>query len=375
MGNHNYNGWCNRFLAWLFYVLLAIPFYPVFALFLLAVALPLRVYSKAVATLATLLDPDISKVLTGLTAGQGRDFDMIYKKPATVEVVCIRMRGTLDFPLLMTEFERRIVLKLDRSKTFPTLHYPELQQYFTVFLGYLCLKKDPKFDTRNHVKFYNEGFREKPVTREGLRRIWEGMMTKPFGKNRSPWELLVIDNYIPDENELETWSKNNRIRIGGDGGSGDHYWIAMFRMHHALGDGFSIQQLLGFMTDQQYTPVMPVRMTPFQKLVLNARALFLGPYDMMVKMLETWEGFHALHRPYKEHSGDYYVIESKLFTTERVKQLKRKFGVPFTVILVSLISGGFRKFLIKHGKPLPEKMGAAVPIATVDHSDKFTNEL
>lgn len=332
------------------------------------IVIPVKLYSNFINYLAYISHLEIGDMLTGIRAAQIRDFDELHEKPRTTEVACLRLKGPLDYERIVDAFFRRVVTKMDPNKAYHKLQYPELRQYFTKFLGYVFLKPDDKFDVRNHFVIYeNSG---EPVNRKKLMQIWEELMVKPFVKNKSPWEMTLIDNYVPDKDEVETWNATESLKT-----TEEKYWVVLIRIHHGLADGFSVQKMLSYLADEEFIPNFSAKISPLQSVLMGLRAVILGPYDIVWRWFRGREDFHHLHLHPSKQSGEFYVIESKLISTKVVKSIKKKFGAPFTAVLVAAISGGLRKYMLKYNKPIPKYMSTAIPFATLDHSDKLTNEL
>lgn len=352
-------------------ILLGIPLTGLFLVFILFVAIPAKLWTRFVSYVAYLTDPDINKIVTGLPAAQIRDIDTIHTKPCAVVVTKLRLNGRLKFESLIKRFQDEVLIKLDSEKAYPTLQYPELQQYFHRFMGYVFLKWDRKFDVRNHFSVFNANS-DKPVTRPELIKIWESLMSKPFPRERSPWEFVAVDNYKPDPSELEQWRKADKPKPPTNQ---DDYHVIFLRMHHGLGDGFVVSRLLGYISIDDFVPHFPFKISSLQRFFMNLRALTLGPYDALNWLIRYNEDYNVLHRPPPEQSHETFLAETDLIPAQRVKMLKEKFGVPFTVILTAVISGGLRKYFINYKKPIPKVMNTAIPIATSDHSDTISNEL
>lgn len=366
------SGGNKGFSLTLWIVLFSIPFTALFPFLLLFVCLPVKLYSRLIAYLGRVIDPLKGSIVTGMAACQLRDIDQVYEKPQSAEVVCLRMKGKCEVDKFIDTFNNRVIIKLRQDKPYPILQYPELQQKFEKFFGYAFLRKDIAFNVRNHFSVYNETAPGTPVTRNDLMKIWEKLMTKPFAKGRSAWEFVVVENYIPDEDELETWNNSKDPNIAK---AEEKYWVAFLRMHHGLADGFSVQKILSYLVDEPFTPKFPSKMTSYHKFLLNLRTAFLGPYDIIWRWYRGRESFHALHLPASKQKGEYFVVESKMFPISRVKSIKAKFGIPFTSVLISVISGALRKYFLKYGATIPEYLSAGIPLATAEHSDRIINEL
>ncbi|CAL8104223.1 unnamed protein product [Orchesella dallaii] len=310
----------------------------------------------------------MGKLLCGMSAAQNRDFDRLHDKPYSSQVVCFRLTGTTKFEQFCETFSQRILERLDPTQPYnPTLQYPELRQYLTTFMGYAFLKKDKTFDLNNHFTYLKRPPND-PLTRRELSKLLESEIIAPYPKRRSPWHVTVIDNYLPTEKETECWTKN----VEGYK-KGDHIWVALLRIHHSLADGFAIQKMLSYLADEPYVPKFSIKTTAFQNFMLGLRTGLLGSYDALTRLIRWTDSLHTFHIPADKQSHEYFIVESDLISMKQVKAIKEKFGVAFTAILVAAISGGFRKFLVKHKRPIPSFITTGIPFTDPDHTSKFDN--
>ncbi|CAL8125035.1 unnamed protein product [Orchesella dallaii] len=322
---------------------------------------PFLIFRKLVTRIVQVYNKDVVQVVRDLSALFHRDFDSLEVKPLSSIVACLRMKGhSLSVTQFQEVFHERVILKKEKE-TNSSLAYPELQQYFTRFFGYSFLKWDRNFDIKNHVNVYTSGDRDQLIiTHEELIKIWEDLMIKPFRKDRSPWEIVIVDNYV---------NGGNNDQLSAD-------WIFFLRIHHGLADGFSFQKIIcSFLDTTDYEPNFPARRaTKLQTLLMGLKCLIMGPYEFLNKSVRYAEPYHSLHYPFQDLSNEYFVVESDLFPVNAVKQIRSHFKVAFTTVLATMICGGLRKFLLKNSKPFPEAFTISIPFATPERSQNLGNE-
>ncbi len=147
------------------------------------------------------------------------DEDFVNSNPQSSIVISLDLQGDICLPKLRTVFTEN-VLKA-RSQVNPdNLRYPQLKQFLTTFLLFRIWKNDPNFCLENHI----------------VERIWNGAdpenihqeyLNKPFKKDRSPWELILIRNNNLDDNSGKELTS-----------------IIVFRVHHVMADAKSLLKLL-----------------------------------------------------------------------------------------------------------------------------------
>ena len=100
------------------------------------------------------------------------------------------------------------------------LMYEELEQSWTRFLGYAFFKNEKNFDLSNHIGVYDragDSNLTSPCTEKELMRIVAGLSSKPWRRDVSPWELLLVPNYAEE-------------------GSSTAKTVFILRIHHAMAD-------------------------------------------------------------------------------------------------------------------------------------------
>ncbi|CAL8125044.1 unnamed protein product [Orchesella dallaii] len=337
-------------------VLLLLPFFTLLIGFsLVFFFLPFYIFRTILSFLVKWWDPQVSRVLTGLSASLLRDFESHQVKPLSTIVVCLKGRGELTFPEFREQFNKQIILRRDPLNK-QALQFPELQQYYKNCMGYMFLKWDQNFNIADHIHLYENG-KNNVIRRDEIMKIWQELMVKPFQKNKSPWEAILLQNAELDD------------------GNGVCDKVIFLRIHHGIADGFSVQKLLTSLDDEfiPSTNIIPANYSKFQKVLINFRTAVFGPYDLLNKMVNCKEDYHSLHLQAKDLAKEYFVLESSFMQVENIKKAKREYGVAFTTILISIVCGGIRRYLDKTEKPFPNPHLLGIPFAIQGHSNKLEN--
>ena len=233
------------------------------------------------------------------------------------------------------------------------LVYPELKQRKETYLNYSFWKEDENFDLNNHVRTYDYHggelwLPEKFVTETNLERVTGGLLAQPWKKGQSPWELLVIHSY-------------------GERGNGT---VLLFRLHHSMGDGFSISKLLQRLGDNDNMKTLE---PTFPKLTITQRCLagltlpFRALYYIAVQILENSDTPHSWHLTHREMSRQYNTCFVQPVAVETVKQIKNKYGVNYNAVLGAVTLAGIRKLMEDGGQEVPPTLGVFVPIPLPSH--------
>jgi len=103
--------------------------------------------------------------------------------------------------------------------------YPELRQSLVPYSGYLFWKWDSNFDIRNHVTYgYNGSFK---MDEDSFNKAQKALLRKPYQKDRSPWEAILIPEFISKYNPEQ-----------------GPQTLILVRFSHALTDGLSIAKMI-----------------------------------------------------------------------------------------------------------------------------------
>lgn len=118
------------------------------------------------------------------------------------------------------------VVKGLREKIIEPGTYPELRQKIIQKYGCHFWYNVENFKVEDHVRNLNTESPNMPVTSKQIRNLANGKLLRlPFDPERSPWEFIVVENYMDKENsELKS--------------------AVMLRVNHCLMDGYLIYNFM-----------------------------------------------------------------------------------------------------------------------------------
>jgi WS/DGAT/MGAT family acyltransferase len=245
--------------------------------------------------------------------------------------------------------------------------------------------EDPEFDVAFHVR---ESAVEPPGEPHAVAEHVAGIIATPLDRSRPLWELHLIHG-------LE------RDRIG-----------LLHKFHHALADGISGVEIMGVFVDASPSgdPVAPPRRRPRPaeppgRLRMLARGLTSGPRQAarVVRSLPTAlpnltdlpgasaiPGAAALQRltspagrpPGRDLRGpaprtrfNRKLVDDRRFAygtvpLAAVKALKRRAGVTFNDVVVTVCAGALRRWLLELGELPDAPLRALVPVSVRPHEQR-----
>ena len=260
-------------------------------------------------------------------------------------------------------FHENVVLRQGQGGE---LQNPELQQTIVPWLGYLFWKWDRNFAMENHVHVYKGPGKVEGITEEDMPGIVKDLATKPFPVGRSPWDVWVWNDAKLEEDTGAT---------GDDDDGGKKKRLFLLRMHHSLGDGFSIMKLL---VEDIHGTVMPGQnfeshnYKPELSVWQLSRTMVRAPYDMIRTAVHSWD-FNEWRLPEKKLTGWLHSALTNRVPVQRVKEIKRAHGTSFTAVIMAAFAGGIRNFMEAKGMKIPEKIHCVVPLPMPGHPNKLRN--
>lgn len=292
------------------------------------VSIPVYIFRLVVKLLAKWFRPDLGEILNGTSSMFVNDL-FTNKPPRTTVVVTMYVRGCISLDemkdLAMKGWIRPV------NKITGKLEFVQFQQYPVRWLGFTFYKN--AFDTfhiNNHVILHtprNGKFVEENELNEHVEKI----LNDQFTPKQSPWELHVIPVYknekmFPASNPLESS-------------------VLLFKVHHSLADGFSIVSAIveGFcghpLTNMKLPiPRLPQR-TPWEKIQYITGLPLSSFCEMSYVLSNSFRG-----SPWKvaDDKKEWYQFcgKSDIIPVTSIKQIKNKFNVSFTSVLLSAISAG-----------------------------------
>jgi hypothetical protein len=207
--------------------------------------------------------------------------------------------------------------------------YPRFRQRVVDVKGKAFWEEDADFDIARHIVLA-PGLEERIYDKSDLQKYIGGAASKPLPTDRPLWQFLLIPDFS-------------------DGCS-----AVVSRVHHVLGDGIAMVQVMFSMMDSSPEGgdmVLPAVVDrdgkPPNKLLLGLKALLAGPLILGRKML--WRADPApLHGP--ELCGEKQVAWTEPLDLDMVKAVKNRLGGTVNDILVACVAGAFRRYLEESGQ-------------------------
>lgn len=341
-------------------------FVPIFTI----VSFPFGMYRLFVhKVIAPCFQPDVGKPVTSLGTLFATEFLNADKtKPIRCAIVVnFVIQGKISYADAV-----RIVEKNWISPKLPNgqLRNPEYQQYISKWMGYMFWKQDKSFSIKNHIILHK--LPEQATVSECNKffcNLMETSLNKPFTPKQSPWELHLVQNY-----------KNPELSQ-----SEEKLTLFVFRLHHAMADGYSVMYSLvdGLME----TPTQNVRMASPVKLAKEPVSLskvwqtVKFPFGVVHEAGLYISYFFRPKTPWhimdsEKHWQQMYA-RSELIPIQKLKDVKNRFNVSFTALLLSCISGGIAKSLSESMgmKWVPEEMLMGFNIPLKNHPRKLRNHV
>lgn len=364
-------------LVRLIFVLIALALYcavvPLFAAFMI----PLYIYRGLIIVLQKVFHPDWACIMSSRDAIVG--LDDTTKSCHCMIVASICFRGVPDMEKIHKHFQKNVMeAKNSQGKDW----YKKLTYYYENWMGFPFWKKETNFKLENHLRIfdYNVNYKkiadrngkvEEYVEEDDLMRCFGEIETLPFAKGRSPWEIMVLKNYIPRGTHQAYTVPAMTITEGSEDNE-EKYFTLVYRVHHAIGDGFSfLKMLVCNICDEPIdsVPKAPCRKFNFCTTILNNIAILIfTPYYHFQQF------FVQIDRSIWHLSSNKLTKRSHFVTTERVpleslKMVGKAHKVPLTGVLLAGLAGGIHNFLKLTGKGhlIPKCMRALSPMPWENH--------
>ena len=138
--------------------------------------------------------PKSGKILTSRSSLSGTD--RIYEFPKYSLVVVSIFEGEVPLQLFVSAIAKRVVAATDAQGK---LLRPEFKQFVRRRFGFLFWHEEANFNIEDHVRIYDGKYKcqlqGQEVTPEILMLVANELAYKPFKKDSSPWEVLILHNY------------------------------------------------------------------------------------------------------------------------------------------------------------------------------------
>lgn len=206
---------------------------------------------------------------------------------------------------------------------------PELSCRIGTFCGFPCLKKVEEFTVDNHI------FLE-PET-SNLSNLKSRLITQAFPEDRSPWSLHVLP-------------------VGGN------ETVLLLRIHHCLGDGYSILQLIDKDGAERrlYIPL-----SPWRKFILWTKSILTLVPPATPSPITNME----------LDSKKVFAVDAKeRLPLDLLKKVKKQHNTRFIAVTLAAFAAAIRTHYLKKGWELPDAFSLITPSPGTDKGrDKMGN--
>jgi WS/DGAT/MGAT family acyltransferase len=242
-------------------------------------------------------------------------------------------------------------------------------------IGRAYWEDDPNFDLRAHIRRIAL---PAPGTKETLQELVSSLVSTPLDQSKPLWEFYLIEDY--------------------EGGS-----ALLGRLHHCLADGVALVQVMLSLTDptpdDSWQPSSKRRRTgwnPVRSMLRTARSAIDTSLGLGSALVE--EGIESLAKPARlldraeegatlagkaagvlgkllfMSGDDRTIFKGKLGVTksvawsegvplDEVKFIKERTGTTVNDVLVSVLTGALRKYMLSRGdNPSGKEIRAMVPV-------------
>ena len=248
--------------------------------------------------------------------------------------------------------------------------FPELVQNLTSWMGFYFWKPLKNFKLEEHVYLH-----EMSDVNSQVKKFVNSLTTKSWTRDKALWEMIIIPNVKPWSNQSFSVQTQNE---------GPNF-LVIFRLHHALMDGFSVLKFMSGMDESgNISKVVNPRLalksrniTFTQKLLKCVKILCKVPYDIAYALLEPAADKQLWDLNVGQTlTGECVGTSLNMFTVSEVKNVKNVLGVSFSALVVSVITGGIRHLLLKKSnKKLPGRLHFRFPVPLSGHSSKMRNHM
>ncbi|CAG7713153.1 unnamed protein product [Allacma fusca] len=248
-------------------------------------------------------------------------------------------------------FNRIISFKKDQE-----FLYQKLQQNWTNFLGFAFWRRDPYFNLRNHIRnfdYQGEMALPSPCNQADIVKLAGQFQDLKWLGNQSPWEILLIPDYL--SSKLEKHS------------------VVIFRLHHILLDGYSfislIRQLFQLPCEiPKCKLISDAQLSKFECLALPLQIFYeIADYSVEIFSLRRFN--------FNCREGSSVCAVTEPMSIEFIKFIKNKFGVSFSTVIHAALAGAIQKALKDINEDVPESLNFAFPIPKANHPDGLINDV
>ena len=284
--------------------------------------------------------------------------------------VCIVLifEGELSVENLREKFNADV---LSSKKSNGELEYSELRKYWTRFGSYFFWKEEENFDIKRHIRPFDyqlpvkcSDTKDAIITDEGLQIIFAKLLNEPWSRGQSPWEWLVLQNYSSDGESISETGRTATI----------------FRINHALGEGYSVHNMLVKVASSQINPMLQRPEASLRSKSVETLRGITKTYQLVTEFFRflldlklddyTWMAQSA-----HDGSSKYFTVRTEEIPVETVKRIRRKFDVKFITVVMSAVLAAFEKMAQDAGITLPKGINFVTPIPMPNHPGGLRNNV
>ncbi|ODM98682.1 hypothetical protein Ocin01_07990 [Orchesella cincta] len=379
---------CKKLIRVIF-VLIAFVVYGILVPIFLICMLPVYMYRGIVVILQKIFHPEWAGIMCSRDALVG--LDNTTKRSECMIMAILIFRGVPDVKKCTEHIQKKV---MEAKNTRGEYLYRKFTYYYENWLGFPFWKKEADFKLEKHFRQFDYKIKTKPtgangveesVTEDELLRYMGEIEALPFPKGQSPWEIMILPNYIPREGDLHKdyavpemtvtdWNDpNGNVENG-------KYFALVFRIHHAIGDGYSCMKMLMCHICNEpldTVPKAPIRhYNIFTRIVQYIAILVLTPYYHFNQFFVEIDS-SLWHLSTNQLAKKSHFVSTERIPLESLKQVGKAHKVPMTGVFLAGLAGGIHNFLKLSGKghQIPKFMRAFSPMPWEDHPAFTTNGL
>jgi len=367
---------CGNLFEQLLALILALCAIPLLPIILIVFVLPNLILRRIIVTfVAPIFHPEFSKILTH----RSTTFSYEECQSHTVNAILSDyiLKGNVSLEFLTTNFNEKI---LNRRTSNGDFQYPELKQYVVPWMNFNFWKIEDNFDLSEHIKLYNENrlkeyIGEEYVTGKEFHEMREKLLNSQFPQNKSPWEIILVNNYSPEDPILRVKSDKPLS-------------VMIFKSHHSIADAFAIKKLvLGNLFEKQRGSEIAPRITKGNNKRDSFRVLVKFLHNILKMLTFPIRSLYELMfiNIQLMKTSDWNVPENKqapavhaftnLISVSRVKCIKNELGVSFTTLLFHICNEAMQKMMEKKEMRLKDNIPAIFPLPLPNHPEKLRNHM
>lgn len=233
--------------------------------FFIVLVSPFYLYRFFVTLLAKLFRPDIIGIVSTRDGVVGLD-DVTQKCECVLNLLFV-YTGEPDINLIRYVFQKRVMdIKNPSGSGYS---YEKFKYYYEFWLGFAFWKQEDDFRLEKHIRFCEQteskaSEQNNSTTEEDFLKILGPLSTQIFPPKMSPWEILIVKNYVPTPGKLHTDYVPNEVIMDENGNDGGKKWAILLRVHHGISDGYSLMKMV--LNNWSNEPASRIPRAPIRKM-------------------------------------------------------------------------------------------------------------